>query len=503
MPPKLESAPNHDLARGRNFLRSPECSALAAAAMSDGGNNGTVADAAGGDPRIDPRQMVARVPQEGTVSRCLVRVVIGAIVWLIVLTCTVKFLGPWSLLPSIVLGIAAALTTNPRRVLQIWAEIAGQPRWSISRSMPSGRTSLVSAADILPGDWVFRRDLYKVVLKDHQRKALMQLELAERRRAALGQAKEAGNNNDPAVTSDPPPIQLVLVIATGESAYKKKVALKFANGVILNTPRDERWYRWRPDAKPIDASIQKASLALPELLKVLAAGSRAESDLLDELSRSHCDDAVHRALRAALSSGMIKQHFGLGRFGQEAAATFSSRLDAKLRRRCVVSLSNAGTLWLQSSNAPKPRKETRDAAGSKSESSTTNHIHQTYNTLIFPQATAATSDPPVWRKRVQGAHPAVIGSERTDADKAASDAPALTLLAAIGGVSGTLASLLVNHPAQWQRAVFITASVICIVTLIFLIYALLSTVMSQWRRRHKVPGHNAHAGADPAEHETG
>jgi hypothetical protein len=206
-----------------------------------------------------------------------------------------------------------------------------------------------------------------------------------RRAVASGQVEGTRNDADSAITEDPP-IPLELVVTIRESTDRKKLIFRLASGDALELARDDPLYRRRPKAKPIDKSIEDASRTLSELVIVLSQGSSSENDIINLLARAHSDASIHRALRAALAQGLIEQKVGFGRVFREVRAVFSVRSDARLRRNCMLSLSQAGKAWGLADDAPEFQRGESEASEPKIAPTTVNYIYPTINAVMFQQA---------------------------------------------------------------------------------------------------------------------
>jgi hypothetical protein len=208
--------------------------------------------------RIDPGQMVAATRRESPGLLRLLRLAVGAVASFIVLTLTGNILGPWSFLPAIVIGSAAAYGANGRRLLQIGAEIAGQSDRSIPMSANPREPELVRAMNILPGDWICPADTYKEILEEAQQKYLRQRERAEMLRTASGQVEKASDDHSDQAGMKDPAIPLKYVIATEGSPDEKNMILKLENGDKPELSRYQPCYRRRPKYKPNPAPREVA-----------------------------------------------------------------------------------------------------------------------------------------------------------------------------------------------------------------------------------------------------
>lgn len=472
---------------------------LEAAARSYGRDNKAVANVAGGDRRLDPRQIVARVARESPVLLWLPRLALGVVASFIVLIGTANILGSWSLLPASIAAAATACAANGRRLFQIGAEIAGESGRSVPVSATPSNTDLVDAINICPDDWICSHAKYKKMLEDEERKERRQRELSERRRTALGLVETTRNGAGQSV-AEALAIPLELVIAV--SPDEKEITLRIANGDVLCVPHDERFHRRRPKVRRgYQPAIEEASLALSELLAVLAKSSLSESYLINSLVKRHSDVSVHRALRAALSRGLIDQHAGPGRIFREACAIFSPRMDTGLRRKSVVSLSRAGKVWVQSGNTPPFRKRGGGTYGPKSSPGTIHNIFiggQTFHTVVLGQTVGESGDrPPQGQKTSEGQSVVTEGQ----GEEANNEDSANYIMAWSAGVSATgagLAALFLTGEAPWQRALFFSLILISGFTFVILIFTGLPKMMS-WRSelRHSPPRRDASSNPDP------
>lgn len=405
-----------------------------------------------GSLRIDPSQMVAATRRESLGLLWLLRLALGFVASFIVLILTGNILGPWSFLPAIIVGSVAAYAANGRRLLQIGAEMAGSSGRSVPTSATPSNPELVSVINILPGDWVCSADKYKNILEDAERKDRHQRELTERRRAASGHTEEALDDSNHEVTKEPP-IPLEFVIAIDETSDKKKIILESRD--VLEISRDQLCYRRRPKVRPIGApAIRDASQALSGLLAALVQGSAHESDLINKIAESYHETSIHRALRGALSQGFIEQEVGLGKAFLEIGAIFSLRVDAGLRRKCVVSLSQAGSIWTQSGTASEFRKEGSEAPRTKSESGTTNNLifgDQVFHTVVSAQYFGKSGNRPPRRQKASE-ESVVAQTQRAEASHDASDGLTVAWSAGVSATGAGLAALFLTGEAPWQRA---------------------------------------------------
>jgi hypothetical protein len=477
---------------------SPGYLAAAAAAAPDVSDNKAVANSVGG-LRIDPSQMIAATRRESPGLLWLLRLALGFITSVIVLVFTGNLLGPWSFFPAIVVASVAAYAANGRRLLQIGAEIIGQSSRSIPTSATPSNPELVLVVNIFPGDWVCSADKYKNILEDADRKDRRQRDLAERRRVASGQTGVALNNNSQEVTKEPP-IPLEFVIATDETSDKKRIMLESRD--VLELSRDQFCYRRRPKVRPTGApAIKDATQALSELLTALAQGSAHESDIINKLAESYHESSIHRALRAALSQRFIEQEVGLGRAFRELCAIFSLRMDAVLRRKCLVSLSQAGNIWTQSGTALEFRKEGSEAFGPESKSRITNNYifgNQIFHTTISAQYFGKSGNHPPRMQKASGEDSVVTETRRVEANHDVSDGLTVAWSAGVSATGAGLAALFLTGEAPWQRAFFISLIFISCCTFVILILAGPPSVMSWWRRlRSTPPRRDASADTEP------
>jgi hypothetical protein len=427
--------------------------------------------------------MVAGTARESPARLWLLRLAVGIVASFIALMSTVNVLGLWTFLPSIVVGAATAWTANGRRLLQIGAEIADLSVQSLPNSVRFSNSETLSAAEILPGDWVCRFVRYRIILEYAERKDSRKRELAERRRAASRQSNHDSNSDDRAVKEDPA-IPLEQVIVIDKSSDNREIQLTFASGRKLNSPRDEMFYCRRLKGRKINTpAVHQDSQALGELLTTLARRSSTESDLIQNLAKSYPYASIHRALRAAISQRMIEQEIGLGRVFQEACAIFSSRMDTGLRHRCTVSLSQAGEVWTRRAGGAESRKGDGQAAEARSAPGTINNL---FIGSIFQGGSAQPADVSAYRSaRGQGAgeeHPEAVQSQRSKVNHDESDGYKLAWSAGVSATGAALAALLLTGQAAWQRALFISLIFISGCAFVVLILAGLPELTSRWRR---------------------
>ena len=393
----------------------------------------------------------------------------------------------FALLPAIVIGSAAAYAANGRRLLQIGAEIAGQSGRSIPMSATPREPELVCVMNILPGDWICPADRYKKILEEAKQKDLRKRERAEILRTASGLAERAPDNSNQAGMKDPA-IPLEFVIATEGSPDKKNIILKLENRDVLELSRDQSCYRRRLKYKP-NRAPGEASLVLTELLTALDRDSTYESDLIGHLAEIFYEIPIHHALRAALSQGFIKQKVGLERAFQEVCAIFSLRMDAGLRRKCLVSLSQAGKIWVQSGIAPEPQMQAKEASEPKSAYGTTNNYFTgplILHTVISARYFGKSGDRPPHRRKSPEEYPTATG-RRAEANHDTSEGLAVAWSGCVSATGAGLAALLLTGEAPWQRALFISLIFISSCTFLILILAGLPSMMSRWRELRSTP----------------
>jgi hypothetical protein len=378
-------------------------------------------DASPSNERIDLGQVVASAYREKIFVTWALRLALGFLIALIVSILTLDYLGPWSLIPAVVVGAAATWRANARRMLQMGAEYLRDPSLPVSFTLSN--TESVDAINVRPGDWACRQ-----------------------RRAATKQVKSIDGTENKPPTEDKAMI-LKWVIATTASRDERDLVLRFSDGDVERPQAKNQYYRFRPKRMAISSeSVQEAARVLGDLLSLLVAGSAPELDLARSLTNYYSEPSVHRALRAGLSKKLIEQDNGLGKFFLELCAVFSRRIDERLRRNCLVGMSPAGEVWIKSSGMPlskegKPGFGSRAGARYSAESLAFRPVGSGQSTN-----TADTSND---QPRESETENQTVRSPRKN-----SDGPAIMLSTAICGGGAGLAALL-NRQIIWERIIFV------------------------------------------------
>lgn len=460
---------------------------------ADGGDNDAVTAAAGGDRRIDPRQVVAKTVPETPAWLWLPRLVLGFVAAFAVLVFTGNILGLWFILPAVIVGAVTTWRSNGRRLLQIGAELVGQSAHPLRAPAMPSNAELVSALNILPGDWAYSHLRYQRKFKEAEREYRRLWELAEKRRVASGQTDASQSEYDQSAMRAPA-IPLEWVVATAESSGHERLILRFASGDVDDVGRNQQYYRRRLKAKPVSKkSIAEASLALSELLGALASTAAFEDHLLNKLVRSYSDASVHRALRAALSQRLVEQEVGFGRLIREVCAVFSLNMEIKLRQSCVLSLSKAGDAWVRGAGVATSGNASSTAANNKPEPGTVNNFFigdSTFYTVVSHQAGAVSDDSTAQSADCSKGGRAFSGSGPTKDSDDNSDSLTIAWSAGVSATGAGLAALFLTGEAPWQRAVFISLIFVSGCTFVILICVGLPNLTDRWRaRRRKSLGH--------------
>ena len=432
---------------------------------------------AGNDGRIDPPQIVTVNVRETPVILWTLRLMLGLAAAFIVLVFTAASMGLWSLIPAVTLSALVIWKANGRRILQIGAEFLPDP--SVPDSPRPRNTERVSAISLQAGDWVCSEKTYKGILAD--------LQLAQERTAS-GQAEAGQSQESGGQPAEDPVIPLRRVIVMAESPDQKNLQLIFADKDREEPARGEVYYRHRPKGKRVPSQpVQEASEALSRLLIFLAMGKVSESDLISELMISYPEPSVHRALRAALAQQLVEQEI-FGRLFRELCAVFSRKIDEGLRRKCLLSLSEAGTLWVEGGNALWHDKENREKGKSNFMPGTVNIIITDSRASVHDRTTSSSSnDQP---------HEAEAENQVTKTPDDGSGAGVASLSGTVAGASAAIAAL-INRGALWGRAVFISFVIVSVCTFVIAIFAFAPIVVSWWQEQHSAsPKGDISAGPD-------
>lgn len=419
------------------------------------------------------------------------RLILGFVAAFVVLIFTGKILGIWFLLPAVIIGAVTTWRSSGRRLLQIGAELAGQSTPSLWTSAVPGNTELVSAINVLPGDWAYSYLRYQKIYKAAEREHRRLQELAGKRRAAPGQT-DASQSEDDRPVMKVPVIPLEWVIATAESTDRKRLNLRFASGDVDDVRQNQQYYRRRPKNKPISKkTIEEASAALSELLGSLASASMSEIDLLKKLVRSYSDASAQRALRAGLSQRLIQQEVGFGRLIREICAVFSPGMEIRLRRSCTLSLSPAGEAWVRENNFPASDDASSMTAENKNDLGTINNFFigdSTFYTVVSPRDAAASDNSPSQGPNTPAGCP-ISGSETAEDKGDSRDGLTVAWSAGVSATGAGLAALLLSGEAPWQRALFVSLIFVSGCAFLILIFAGLPNLIASYRSRHrKSPG---------------
>jgi len=425
-----------------------------------GSDNKPVANVADGCRRIEPDQIVSGTVRESTARLWLLQLAVGIVASFITLIATVDFLGLWVFLTSIVVGAVTAWAANGKRLLQLGAEMAA---FSLRLQSRSSNFEPVWAKDVEPGDWVCTPASYRRALEDAERKDRLNGVLVGRRQAAPRPPKD-DNSGDLRLATKHLSIPVQRVFVARKSSGGKEISLTFARDAATYR-HDETFQRRDPKArKPTNQAIQGDSQVLINLLAILdQRRSMTEYALTRDLARfnpgvSLDGVSVDRALRAAISQGMIDQEAGLGWFFREVCAIFSPSTDAALRRKREVSLSRAGKAWTRCAEQGDTRKGDSRAPRAESAPNPANNSMPRPDNQGVPDQMVDESG----SRSVRGQNPAQKNPGAAKSRSAEIDDDdrgrgfKMGWSAGVSATGGTLAGLVLNGQAAWERAIFIS-----------------------------------------------
>lgn len=471
---------------------------LTDAAASRGGNNDPVADIAGNQRRLDPRVMVAATRTERPSLLWFARGVLGVAIAIMILILLSNTLKLWSLLPAIVVGAAAIYKSNGQGLLQISAEISSHRGHDpVPSSALPKEPELVLAIDIRPGDWILSQFAYERKLQETEAKDRRRREADEERQRVSGGTERIASRS--AQNPKPLPAKVLAQVIVAERTADKTMHLGFSDGKDSVVFDDDAFYRRRPRRiLSFPPTVQEASEALTDLLTLVDSGSMYENDLIESLSTGHSGDSVRRALRAALRGRLVTHKLGIGRCLREASAIFSPRMSAALRHKRIITLSEAGEMWVRSGSTSPAEKKLgeSDPLGQQAHTRDAN-VHSYFINKPSFHAPVTIRGPVTRgdsRSRDKASYPerSHVAQTRPASPAPSGGAESLGAIvvwsAGVSAAGASLAALLAEAHTPWLRALFISLTFLAACAFVILVGAGLASLLSWRRARERGPG---------------
>lgn len=309
--------------------------------------------------RIDPRIIVACAVPETQLSNCVARFIFGAAVATLVAALLNQLFHDWSLLFGIFAGLACARESDGKNLLQLGAEISGhiRPNKRLVRNL--GIREQVRADAVAPGDFIHSKEDYRVALEEYRARreeARKEHEIAEKERRL--QCELRGDEwhryhprNFYFLEAKPKrKYHTVLFISRQGDG---RLVFTTTNGETRPYAPHEPFERRRPRVNTHKEDVKHAAACLSDLLYLVEGRPRSEEDIIAALSGDHDSARVRRAIRAALSMGLLRRLGNPKRFLCEVAYLIypSTRFQPFHLRK--IALTERGVSWVQLDRNPE------------------------------------------------------------------------------------------------------------------------------------------------------